>query len=587
MTTITENQWVKHHRFQRFPFDRPEAGNEEFARPDFLASCFVKPRSFERILGWADTPVTSLLFAARGSGKTACRVMVDYYCRSGLVPVGESPDREAYVLSVPHIFLDRIPAIARLNTLPGDTPLIRVEHHVWEILNRAVVAFVDLVASATTLRKNVSDLSVVGKRDLGWLISAYSTYLSSYQVTLLNDLGIGGESSIGFTPAQKETPPSVSWDPALSQASGNASPLDHLTQWAALLHDIGIEANYILVDGVDEFATSAGSPAEAFQVIRPLLTTLRLMDGTSHTAFKFFLPDTINSFVQQDLAIRQDRGFLLETIQWQEEDLIDILRQRLAVLRVDKDVARVIPGFDDLCVPELRGQIETKLAKEARGNPRHLLILCGLMARAHFDHSIKGQDDPYQLNREDWEMALQRYGRRKVQWQQTPASIRIQQLIDLGEQETLEFKSSLRWDFHRNAVSKKELPHTIAKSIAAMLNSRGGTLLIGVADDGQITGISKDVQTLRKKDMDGFQLALQDTIAGYVGDEVNRYLHIQFVDIAYEQICIVEIAPSESPVFVKNNTVNEFWIRAGNSTRQLDAKAVLDYIPTHWSNLSK
>jgi hypothetical protein len=39
MVTITESQWVNNFGFQRFPFDRPEAGNEEFARPDFLASC--------------------------------------------------------------------------------------------------------------------------------------------------------------------------------------------------------------------------------------------------------------------------------------------------------------------------------------------------------------------------------------------------------------------------------------------------------------------------------------------------------------------------------------------------------------------
>ena len=51
MTTISESQWVDYFGFQRFPFDRPEAGNEEFARPDFLASCFVEPRGFERVFG--------------------------------------------------------------------------------------------------------------------------------------------------------------------------------------------------------------------------------------------------------------------------------------------------------------------------------------------------------------------------------------------------------------------------------------------------------------------------------------------------------------------------------------------------------
>src|SRR3989304_1216309 len=100
MATITEGQWVNSFGFQRFPFDRPGSGNEEFARPDFLASCFVEPRGDER----AFAPVTSLLFADRGTGKTTCRVMMDYDCKTGgsRLRALEEGERK-YVLSIPHI----------------------------------------------------------------------------------------------------------------------------------------------------------------------------------------------------------------------------------------------------------------------------------------------------------------------------------------------------------------------------------------------------------------------------------------------------------------------------------------------------
>ncbi len=51
----------------------------------------------------------------------------------------------------------------------------------------------------------------------------------------------------------------------------------------------------------------------------------------------------------------------------------------------------------------------------------------------------------------------------------------IAELASLGESATLEFKSSLQWDVVQNAVNK-ELRNSSLKTIAAFLNSSGGTL---------------------------------------------------------------------------------------------------------------
>ena len=414
MTTITENQWVNYFGFQRFPFDRPEAGNEEFSRPEFLAGCFVEPRCFDRIFGQANPPSTSLLFAARGTGKTACRVMMDYYYKNGQTrQLGTHPEQKEYVLSTPHIRLDQVVDLARQASGSLTHFTILVEHHAEEILRQAIAAFVDLIARAPELSENVVKLSLPDFQDLSWLIALYSHYLTSTQASYLYDLGINPANEVrpamGFVESAKPPAKLPPWQGVLLQQRLHASPLDHLRQLCALVRKVDIQAVYALVDGVDEVMESAETPENAYAVIRPLLTNLRLMDSTQYFSMKFFLPSDIEPILRSDDAFRLDRGFVIERLEWREEDLIKILRERLNALRRPdyESRDRTAAGFDALCVPDLRGDIEQNLARNSKGNPRYLMNLCSQMAAAHCGKEITSQDDPFQLNREDYLSALQ------------------------------------------------------------------------------------------------------------------------------------------------------------------------------------
>ena len=66
------------------------------------------------------------------------------------------------------------------------------------------------------------------------------------------------------------------------------------------------------------------------------------------------------------------------------------------------------------------------------------------------------------------------------------------ELIKQGESKTLEFKSTLRWNLREDRKDDKRITHAALKTIAAFLNTEGGDLLLGVADDGAIVGIEKD-----------------------------------------------------------------------------------------------
>ena len=64
-----------------------------------------------------------------------------------------------------------------------------------------------------------------------------------------------------------------------------------------------------------------------------------------------------------------------------------------------------------------------------------------------------------------------------------------EELIKRGESKTLEFKATLRWNLRENRQDDSVVTHAALKTIAAFLNTEGGDLLIGVADDGSIVGI--------------------------------------------------------------------------------------------------
>ena len=154
-------------------------------------------------------------------------------------------------------------------------------------------------------------------------------------------------------------------------------------------------------------------------------------------------------------------------------------------------------------------------------------------------------------------------------------------LIAQGENDHVEFKSSIRWDFKKNRVNQN-LQEVIAKAITGMLNYAGGFLLIGVADDGTVLGIEEDLQTLRKPNIDDFQLALTDIVKARLGIEHMQYIHPRFELIDGKHICVVLIERSPKPVFLATGDVHRFWVRMGNSTRSLDVKAAMRYIQAHW-----
>jgi len=155
-------------------------------------------------------------------------------------------------------------------------------------------------------------------------------------------------------------------------------------------------------------------------------------------------------------------------------------------------------------------------------------------------------------------------------------------LIEKGESKSLEFKSSLRWDYRENCLSKK-LEEVILKSIAAFANSKGGVLLIGVDDDGVALGLAPDYASLKHPDRDGFELHLRNLASSMYGTFVSRNMDVEFISVLGKDICKVSLNPASTPLFTSMTNKSgarqeQFYIRDGNMSRRIESlKDITEY----------
>ena len=156
-------------------------------------------------------------------------------------------------------------------------------------------------------------------------------------------------------------------------------------------------------------------------------------------------------------------------------------------------------------------------------------------------------------------------------------------IIENGENDYAEFKSSLRWDYKNQQVSKA-MEYVVAKTISAFMNSDGGNLFIGVDDSGEILGLENDYKGLKNQNSDGFKLQLDQVVNNYIGKEFHHYISNKIVKVEDKDVCVVEIIGSGSPVFVKNEGKDEFYIRASASSQPMSMKEASEYIKMHWNN---
>ena len=123
----------------------------------------------------------------------------------------------------------------------------------------------------------------------------------------------------------------------------------------------------------------------------------------------------------------------------------------------------------------------------------------------------------------------------------------------------------------------------VIKTVAAFMNSKGGTLGIGISDDGDIPGIQPDLD-YKKQDLDGCQNWLATLLINAMGQvSVAKNVDNRFGAVEENVVCLVDVVPSPTPVYadtVKGKEV--FYVRVGNTTRILSGGEMVEYIGRHF-----
>jgi type I restriction enzyme, R subunit len=160
-----------------------------------------------------------------------------------------------------------------------------------------------------------------------------------------------------------------------------------------------------------------------------------------------------------------------------------------------------------------------------------------------------------------------------------------EELIKRGESKTLEFKSTLRWSLKESRQDDKGVTHSVLKTIAAFLNTEGGDLLIGVADDGSVVGIETD----QLESDDKFMRHLTQVVRNGLGDRAGTCIDPKTQVVRDKTVCVVSCQRSPEPVFLKWKGMEatpegDFYVRSGPGTVKLPTESAREYIRTRFNH---
>ena len=150
----------------------------------------------------------------------------------------------------------------------------------------------------------------------------------------------------------------------------------------------------------------------------------------------------------------------------------------------------------------------------------------------------------------------------------------ILSLIRKGEGKRIEFKQT----FSKNIRTKqkdKEIEKSSLKNIVGFLNTEGGTLLIGVSDEGFVTGIENDFFITNDK----YLLHFKNLINSKIGSEFYPLIDYDIFSVLDRKVLKVDCKASTEPCFYEDN---EFYVRTNPATDRLEGRRQMEYIKSRF-----
>lgn len=155
---------------------------------------------------------------------------------------------------------------------------------------------------------------------------------------------------------------------------------------------------------------------------------------------------------------------------------------------------------------------------------------------------------------------------------------RIQDLIEQGESTTVEFKESFSL-CTKKLTKESYMELSSLKTVAGFLNSKGGSLLIGVTNNGDVVGVDREIEKFYKN-ADGFLLHFKNLLKSKIGESYYPFINHRLVKLDGVFVLLVECENSPTPCYLD---AKEFYVRTNPATDKLEGREMVDYINHHWN----
>ena len=149
----------------------------------------------------------------------------------------------------------------------------------------------------------------------------------------------------------------------------------------------------------------------------------------------------------------------------------------------------------------------------------------------------------------------------------------LRALIEMGESDRFELKSSMRWNLKANKPGK-EIETAWLKTIIAFLNTDGGILLIGVDDAGVVLGLKSD----QFPNSDRYLLHVSNLIRERIGMEMMQYIKYGLKPLDGKEVLCVQCSPAAEAAFLQHDQEEDYYIRVGPGSRKLTSRETMTYI---------
>lgn len=155
----------------------------------------------------------------------------------------------------------------------------------------------------------------------------------------------------------------------------------------------------------------------------------------------------------------------------------------------------------------------------------------------------------------------------------TTEAFDLSTLLQEGESEETEFKSTLRTNLHTGDKDPR-IELAVLKTMAGFMNANGGTLVVGISNDGSPVGIQAD----GFENEDKMNLHLLNIVRSRIGIPAMTTMHTHFEDHDNHRVMVIRCERALEPVFVKDGEMERFYVRTGPATTELSPSQTQNYI---------